>query len=247
MNRKLLIAAAVSTVLSGCAGMDQATLNQVVQIAGQAYGGSASNALAESEIVAGLREALAQGTTSAITTLGRSNGFWGNPAVRIPLPEQLRKVEQTMRAAGLGGQIDEFQLTLNRAAEKAVPEVADIFGNAVREMSVADARGILGGGQDAATQYFRRTAGDAIQARFRPIVQSATQTVGVTQQYKSLMSSYGPLLQLAGVKDTDLDAYVTGKAVDGLFYSIAAEEARIRRDPRARTTELLRKVFGSQG
>lgn len=240
-----LLAASVLGGLSGCAGMDQATLQQAIQVAGQVYGGTASSALSESDIVAGLREALAQGTESAVLALGKTNGYWSNTAVRIPMPEQLTKVDKALRAAGLGGKVDEFQLTLNRAAEQAAPEAAAVFADAIRAMTLDDARGILSGGNDAATQYFRRVAGEAIEAKFLPIVQQATAKVGVTQQYKSLVSDYTPLLQLAGVQNTDLDAYVTDEAVDGLFYMIAAEEERIRRDPRARTTELLRKVFGS--
>lgn len=203
------------------------------------------SALSDGQIVSGLKEALAQGTTHAITTLGRTDGFWANGGVRIPLPDTVSRIEGVARKLGGGERIDQFHLTLNRAAEQAVPEVAGIFGDAVRQMSVADARGILRGPKDAATQYFRRTAGSAITAKMRPIVQAATQKVGVTAQYKKLVSSYGSLLQLGGVKAADLDDYVTGKAMDGLFTTIAGEEARIRENPAARSTEILKKVFGA--
>lgn len=201
------------------------------------------NALTDKEVLSGLREALAKGTTNAINTLGKSDGFWQNAAVRIPLPDTFTRAEGALRRFGGGPALDEFQLTLNRAAEKAVPQVADIFGNAVRKMTIADARGILGGAPDAATQFFRKNASDAIYAKVLPIVTSATKKVGVTQQYKQLIGNYGPFLQLAGVKSADLDVYVTQKAMDGLFTTIAAEEANIRANPAARTSEILKKVF----
>lgn len=206
----------------------------------------AQAALADSDIVKGLKEALAQGTTRAVNTLGRSDGFWRNDAVRIALPANLQRAEKTLRKFGGGATLDQFQLTLNRAAESAVPQVADIFGNAIRQMTLEDARGLLNGGPDAATQFFRRTTSDALYAKVLPLVRGATQKVGVTQQYKSLMGNYGPMLQLAGVKNTDLDDYVTHGALDGLFTTIAAEEARIRADPTARGSALLKKVFGAK-
>lgn len=231
-------------LLAGCATSEfNQNLDQVLGVMQQTGAGSA---LSESDIVQGLREALAQGTSKAINQLGRTDGFWQNAAVRIPLPDNIARFEKTLRGFGQGAAVDEFHLTLNRAAEQAVPHVAEIFGNAVRQMSIQDARNILNGSQDAATQFFRRTSSDALTARILPIVQGATQRVGVTQKYKQMVSSYGPMLQLAGVQNTDLDAYVTSKALDGLFTGIAAEEARIRENPAARTSEILRRVFGSR-
>lgn len=234
------MAVALGLLLGGCA-----TLNESLQQVSAAIPVATQTPPGEAEIAAGLKEALAQGVTTAISSLGRTNGFWSNAAVRVPLPKNLAKAEGTLRKLGMGARVDEFQLALNRAAEQAVPQVANVFGDAVRQMSLADARAILQGEQDAATQYFRRTAGTALEAKVRPYVEATTQKVGVTQKYKSLMSDYGPLLERAGFTDTDLDGYVTGKAIDGLFFQIAAEEARIRRDPRARATELMRRVFGA--
>lgn len=202
-------------------------------------------ALSQGDILAGLREALAQGTTRAVGQLGQTNGFWQDAEVRVPLPDFLAKYEATARQFGFGPKLDEFQLTLNRAAEKAVPQVASIFGQAVSQMTVADASAILQGSDDAATQYFRRTAGGALYDKILPIVKNATAQVGVTQQYKQLSGSLGPILQMGGVQATDLDDYVTNQALDGLFTKIADEEKRIRENPAARTTELLKKVFGS--
>ncbi|HUS25105.1 MAG TPA: DUF4197 domain-containing protein [Candidatus Binatia bacterium] len=245
MNRLLAILIVVG--LGGCATSDD-WASGLGQVLGgmQQPAGQQQAPLGEGEILLGLREALAQGTTRAINQLGRSDGFWQDLRVRIPLPESVAKMEKTLRQFGQGAAVDEFHLTLNRAAEQAVPHVADIFGNAVRKMTFQDARAILGGQQDAATQFFRRTTGEAIYAKVLPVVQGATQRVGVTQRYKQMVASYAPFLQMAGVKSTDLDAYVAGQALDGLFLMIADEEARIRRDPIARTTEILRRVFGSR-
>jgi hypothetical protein len=225
---------------SGWQGEAGRILQQVAQQPG------ATMALDNSEIIAGLREALAQGTSKAINQLGRNDGFWKDVAVRIPLPEPISGMEKTLRQFGQGARVDEFHLTLNRAAERATPQVADIFSNAVRQMSVADARAILQGPQDAATRYFQRTASDTLRQKILPIVQNATAGVGVTQSYKQLISQAGPYLQLAGRSTPDLDSFVTDRALDGLFTTIAVEEARIRQNPAARGTELLRRVFGSR-
>lgn len=207
---------------------------------------AASAALDNSQIVAGLREALAQGTTKAINQLGQTDGFWKNTAVRIPLPQPIAGFEQTLRQFGQGPRLDQFQLTMNRAAERAVPQVADIFGNAVRLMTVSDAQAILQGQDDAATRYFQRTTTASLKQKILPLVQNATASVGVTQSYKSLTAQAGPYLQLAGRSTPDLDGFVTDKALDGLFTTIAGEEKRIRENPAARGTDLLKKVFAAQ-
>lgn len=201
--------------------------------------------LAEGDAVAGIREALAKGTETAVNTLGRTDGFWGNKAARIPLPGSVQRVGEGMRKIGLGGKVDEFHLTLNRAAEQAVPEVANILGNAARQITVADAVSIINGPDDAATRYFEQTAGETLFARIRPKVEEATAKVGVTQQYKSLVGQAGPFMALAGGElPDDLDSYVTDKALDALFVQIAEQEKLIRDNPAARTTEILRDVFG---
>lgn len=232
-------------LICGCADAGwRDELKKAADILGQP---AAQAALSDSDILKGLKEALAKGTTNAISSLGRSDGFWANQLVRVPLPDSISKIEKTMRTLGAGARVDEFHLTLNRAAEQAVPQVADIFGNAVRAMTIQDVRGILSGQSDAATQFFKRSTSDAIRAKFLPIVQSATSKVGVTQQYKGLTSKYGTLMSMAGVQAVELDGYVTQKAMDGLFSTIAQEEAKIRADPAARTSEILRRVFGASG
>ncbi|HET6807377.1 MAG TPA: DUF4197 domain-containing protein [Frateuria sp.] len=248
----LLLAVAASPVVAG--GQLDDLLKQLKQ------GTHASDArrgasLPSSDIAAGLKEALAKGTTHAINSLGRTDGFWGNAKVRIPLPGKLQQVGELARKLGQGDKVDAFQLSMNRAAEKAVPQVADIFGDAIRKMTLQDARGILTGGDHAATDFFRRVAGDALTARIRPIVADATDRVGVTQKYKAFTSASGGELggmlgALGGGGDKrsplDLDDYVTARTIDGLFTVIGEQEQAIRKNPAARTTELLKKVFGSR-
>ncbi len=243
MHKRIAVVA-LTLSLAGCATADfEQGLGQVLGAMGQP---GSQAPLAEGEIIGGLREALAVGTTKAINQLGRTDGYWANAGVRIPLPPEMVKLEKSLRQFGQDKLVDDFHLTLNRAAEQAVPQVADIFGNAVRQMSIQDARAILNGSPDAATQFFRRTTSESIYAKVYPIVQTSTQRVGVTQQYKKLASSYGPLLKMAGVKNLDLDSYVTEQALAGLFTTIAQEEARIRQNPAARTSEILKRVFGAQ-
>ncbi len=194
-------------------------------------------------IVAGLREALGKGTERGVAVLGRVDGYLKNPSVRIPVPDKLQKAETLVRKLGGDRYADEFVLSLNRAAEAAVPQARAIFLDVIRGMTIADARSILGGPEDGATQYFRRHAEPRLASAFRPVVTRATASVGLTRSYKGFVDR----VARSGLVDTaelDLDAYVTRKAMDGLFRMIAEEERRIRRDPLARTTELLRKVFG---
>ncbi len=205
------------------------------------------------EITRGLREALHKGAQKATAGLGREDGFLKNADVRIPLPESLRTAENAARLAGQGQLADNFILAMNRAAEKAVPEGLGILADSISKMSVADAQSILRGPDDAATQFFRRTAGQSLEARFLPIVKSATDRVGVTQHYKALTGTVAaakPLLGLFGGKAAapaamDVDSYVTKQALDGLFKMVALEEKSIRTNPAARTTELLQKVFST--
>lgn len=199
-----------------------------------------------SEIASGLKEALTKGVRFAIDTLGRENGFLNDVRVRIPLPKSLQKLEKGLRVAGQGKAVDEFVESMNHAAEKAVPVAIDVFTDAIKQMTFDDARKILFSGQnDAATQFFRRTSEETLRGKFRPIVEKFTSEVGVTQKYKDMIGKGGPFTKMLVGKDaTDLDGYVTQKALDGLFFMVAQEEAKIRRDPIGRTTSLLRKVFG---
>ena len=198
----------------------------------------------EDDYTLALRDVLFNGTLSAIKELGRDNGFLKNLQVKIPMPKALQPVEKTLRFIGRDKVADDFIAAMNHAAERAVPEAVDVFKNAVKQMTFTDARNIVRGSDDAATQFFRRTSENRLRERFLPIVQKFTEQVGVTAQYKRLIQQAGPMATLAGRDAVDLDGYVTQKALDGLFLLMADEEQRIRRDPVAQTTSILRKVFG---
>jgi hypothetical protein len=203
--------------------------------------------LSESDIVAGLKEALTRGTKSAVSLLGQEDGFLANPQVKIPMPNSLKKVEKGLRKVGQDKVADNFVESMNRAAEKAVPVAATIFADSVRDMSISDAREILQGEDDAATQYFRQHSGEKLKGKFAPIVKQATNEVGVTSHYKKLTDKLGFLSSYMDTDKLDLDEYVTNKAMDGLFLMVAAEEKKIRENPLERSTDLLKKVFSSTG
>ncbi len=204
-----------------------------------------SSVLTDSEIIDGLKEALSRGTTSAIARLGKEDGFFANRKVKILMPDSLKTVEDGLRKIGQDRYADEFVLTMNRAAEQAVPEAAEIFGSAIRNMSIQDARGILNGPDDAATKYFRRTSGEQLVNRFLPIVGRATDRVGVTSNYKEMVDKLGFMSRFFDTESLDVDRYVTNRAIDGLFLMLAREEKLIRENPASRTTELLKKVFAN--
>jgi len=214
---------------------------------GQAPGPAAASQPSDSETIAGLREALRKGTEYAVSSLGKEGGFLNNAQVRIPMPSSLSWVEKTLRTLRQDRLADEFVESMNAAAEQAVPEAAAIFGDAINQMSLDDARGILTGPDDAATQYFSRTTSDALTAKMRPIVEQATSRTGVTSNYKNMTAQAGGLTSMLSGDATDLDGYVTEKTLDGLFLMIAEEEQRIRENPLARSSDLLQKVFGSIG
>jgi len=237
MNRLLPIAVVAAAVFAVPAQADKFS-----DFAKQALSQpGASSALSDEDIGAGLKEALAKGTKTAVNQLGSSDGFWSNPRFRIPLPKALENADTMLRGFGAGPKLDELHLSMNRAAEKAVPVAADVFSEAVRKLTLTDVRGILGGGQTAATDYFKRTTTDTLTEKFKPIVASITAKAGLAQQYKAVLGSAGPLASSLGAPD--LDSYVTQKALDGLFLRVADEEKNIRDNPAAQTTDLLKKVF----
>lgn len=206
---------------------------------------STAASLTDGEMISGLKEALDKGTQFAIESLGRNGGFLENPAVKIPMPDSLSWVESSLRTLRQDKLADDFIATINHAAEQAVPEAASLFSAAIKNMSVADARGILAGPDDAATQYFRTNTESALTEKMRPIVEQATAKTGVTSAYKNMTAKAGGLTSLLSKESTDLDGYVTGKTLDGLFLMIAEEERKIRENPLARGTDLLKKVFGA--
>ena len=201
--------------------------------------------LSTQEMTAGLKEALNTATEIAVNTLGQEGGFLDNPALKIPMPEELSWMEKGLRQVGQEDMADEFVTTMNRAAEQAVPVALDQFQGAIEEMSLEDAEGILNGPEDAATQYFREHSEAALRELFLPIVSEATASAGVTSTYQSIMKKLGSFSSLLQPKSLDVDEYVTDEALNGLFEIVAQEESRIREDPVARTTDLLKTVFGS--
>lgn len=206
---------------------------------------STNGALPTSEIADGIKQALAKGTEEAVNQLGHSGGFWGNPRFQIPLPGPIAKAQSILDSVGKGAQLDQLHVSINRAAEQAVPMAADVFGQAVQELTLNDVRGILNGPQDAATQYFKRTTSGTLTAKFEPIVARVTAKSGLAQQYNQLMNAAGPMASMLG-GSVNLNDYVTRQALNALFLKVADEEKAIRTDPVARSTELLKKVFGNR-
>ena len=201
--------------------------------------------LTNDEMVAGLKQALDKGTQFAVNKLGQPGGFLDNKKVRIPMPDSLSWVESSLRTVGQDEMADEFIDTMNTAAEQAVPEAADIFAAAIKEMSVQDAQGILSGPDNAATEYFRSNTEAELTQRMRPIVETATASTGVTSAYKDMLGAAGGFAGMMPATATDIDGYITSKTLDGLFLMIAREERKIRKNPAARSTELLQKVFSA--
>lgn len=201
--------------------------------------------ISDSKISLGLKEALTKGVSFAVDSLGREDGFFKNAEVKIPLPKSLKSAARVVRFAGYGDRVDAFELSMNRAAEKAVPVAMDVFVDSIKQMSFTDAKNILFSGEDdAATQFFRRTTEDTLRGKFRPIVEDFTAETGVTQSYKNMIDKAGFMAAFIGDDAKDLDGYITEKALDGVFYMVAQEEKKIRKDPIGRTTQILRDVFG---
>jgi hypothetical protein len=192
----------------------------------------------------GLRAMLEKGAGAAVDLLARQDGFFGNPKVKIPLPESISKVDKLMHNLGMGKYSDQLVLTMNRAAESAMPEARTLLVDAVKKMSVQDAKGILTGGQDSATQYFKRTTSDQLRARFLPIVKKATEKVQLAEKYNQYAEK-GVKLGLVRKDDANLDSYVTQKTLDGLFVMVAEQEKKIRDNPAQAASTIISKVFGA--
>ena len=200
--------------------------------------------LGNSEAASGLKQALADGSAAAVAQLGTENGFLNNPKVRIPLPPALQRIESALRYTGMKRQADELVVAMNRAAEAAVPEAKALLFESVRKMTFQDAKGILTGGDTAATDYFRRTTHAQLTARFRPIVKKATDQAGLAAQYNNLA---GQAAQLGLVREqqASIEGYVTEKALDGLYLMIAEQEKALRANPLGATSDIVKRVFGA--
>jgi hypothetical protein len=208
----------------------------------QLPGTPASGSLGDVKIGQGLKEALQVGTANAVSLTGQLDGYLKNEAIKILLPERLQSLERGLRLVGYGSQVDELVIGMNRAAEKAAPGAKQIFWDAIGDMSIDDARRILDGGNTAATDYFKGKTTPRLTSAFRPVVEKSMGQVGVTRQYQDLLGR-AKSIPFLDTEAFDLDHYVVGRALDGLFHVVGEQEAKIRTNPAARTTELLREVF----
>ncbi len=226
--------------LSACSELEQVvndTLNST---------SSTSKPLTNEEVIKGLKEALTIGTQNATKIVSQLDGFNKNPKIRIPFPPEAEKVKQKVIDLGMQEQVDKFELTLNRAAEEAAKEAAPIFIEAVKGMSIADGFAILKGNDNAATEYLREKTSARLKQKFKPVIKNAIEKVEVTKYWNPIITTYNKI-PFVEKMNPDLEEYVTQKAMDGLFLMLAEEEAKIRKDPMARVTDLLKRVFGYQG
>ncbi|MFN3875331.1 MAG: DUF4197 domain-containing protein [Flavobacteriales bacterium] len=210
--------------------------------------GGGTPALTNDEVIAGLKEALRLGSERAVSSVSAADGFWANSLIRIPFPPEAITVKNTLTDLGITQPVQEFERTLNTAAERASKEAVPVFIDAISGMSIADGFAILRGGERAATDYLREKTSTTLRARFAPVAERATREVALTSYWQPVASAYNATTLLTGAKavNPDLNAYVTDKALEGLFTVLAQEEKRIRMDPAARATDLLRKVFAAQ-
>jgi hypothetical protein len=213
-------------------------LNEAMKLAEPATQG-----LTEKDAVSGIKEALVKGTGASVNVVSKLDGYFANPEIRIPFPENARSIESKLRSIGLGNQVDEVVLSINRAAEDAAKQAEPIFVTAIRNMSVSDAIGIVRGKNDAATQYLARTTTPDLRAKFSPVIKASLDKVNATRLWEDLVKTYNQIPFVAK-QNPNLTEYVTDKAISGLFTMIAKEELKIRQNPAARTTDILKKVFG---
>lgn len=206
---------------------------------------SGNTSLSNDEIVAGLKEALSVGAQNSASKLSSVDGFFANAAIKVLMPPEAKKVESTLRSAGMGKLVDNAILSMNRAAEEASKSAAPIFVNAVKSMSIQDALGILKGSDTAATGYLRGKTVSSLTTAFRPVIDSALQKTSATQYWKTVFDAYNKLPTTFNKINPDLAGYVTEKSLTGMFYQVAQEEQKIRKDPAARVSDILKKVFGS--
>lgn len=230
-------------VLSWCT-YSTAQIDEILRKAGDALSHQNAASLSDSKITAGLKQALEISTGKAVSLTGRPDGFFRNQAIKILLPPKLQTVGRGMRMLGMGAKVDELEVGMNRAAEQAAPEAKRIFLAALKQMTFDDARQILSGSDTAATEYFKRTSTADLTTAFSPIVHRSMERVGVVQQYNQVINSAPGGTAFAG--QFDIDKYVVGKTLDGLFYMLGEQEKQIRKNPAAQTTALLREVFGGR-
>lgn len=249
--KQLIAASTLAVFMVHANALDLGVLKDAIKSSGGTSTNVASsaggvNGLSNAEASGGLKEALTQGVGKAVTSLGAADGFFGNKEVKIPLPSSLKKIEKGMKFMGMGKQSDELILKMNRAAEAAVPEAKTLLVDSIKQMSLADAKAILTGPQDAATQYFKKTTSTQMGEKFLPIVTKATENVKLADSYNKY-AEMGRKFGMVKKEDANINQYVTKKALDGVYYMVAQEEAAIRKDPLGQASSLLKKVFGSIG
>ena len=205
-----------------------------------------SKGLTEKDAADGIKEALINGTGESIRLVSLANGYWGNPEIKIPFPSEAKEMETKLRAIGMGKKVDEFNESMNRAAEKAASEAKTIFVTAIKALTVKNAINIVRGENNAATMYLKNTTSPDLNVKFQPIIKTSLDNVNATKYWTDLITAYNKI-PLVKKMNPNLTEYVTGKAIDGLFVMIAKEELKIRKDPVARTSELLKRVFGNAG
>lgn len=238
---KLIWITAAFALLWSASGLAQSNLLQQ-GLGLMSSGGSGSGSLTQGEMGDGLKEALRVGTEAVVSRLGKTDGFNTDKAIHIPLPGQLATVQKALKAAGYSSLVDDLELKLNRAAEQATPKAKALFVDAIAAMTIKDAEKILNGPDDAATQYFRKAMGPGLAKEMEPVVEATLAEAGAVQAYDSMMGQYKALPFMPDAK-ADLTQYVVDKGLDGIFHYVAKEEAAIRTNPAARTTDLLKKVF----
>jgi len=231
--KKLLYAFLLFPFFSSC-DVAQQVLNEST---------STTGALSTTDIVAGLKEALTVGTQNSSNKLSAVDGFFKDAAVKILMPPEAQKVESTLRSLGFGSVVDKAILSMNRGAEDAAKSATPIFVNAIKQMTITDALGILKGSDNAATNYFKDKTTAQLTQAFRPVIDKSLNKTDATKYWSDVFSVYNRFA--TNKVETDLGAYVTGKAIDGIFYEVALEEQKIRKDPAARVSDILKKVFGS--
>ncbi|MEX2513881.1 MAG: DUF4197 domain-containing protein [Cyclobacteriaceae bacterium] len=236
MKKPFIVLASLFIVyISACTS---AEVNRFIQ-------GASNAALTNEEVGNGLKDALVKGISTGAELASKENGFLQNDLIRISLPEELRDIESTMRRFGLGSEVDRVLLTINRGAETTAMEAKPIFINAIKQLTIQDAFSILRGDQDAATQYLRKTTSERLTELFKPKIQESLDKVGATKHYSDLVNAYNALPTTQKI-NPDLNAYVTERAINGLFELIAIEELKIRENPAERTTAIMRRVFAAQ-
>lgn len=242
--KKIILSLLLFTTLISCAQQKNSS-GDILRKAGGIFGKKSSGGLSNEDVIAGLKEALSVGARNSSDKLSAVDGFFANAAIKVLMPEEAKKAETTLRNMGLGSMVDKAILSMNRAAEEASKSAAPIFVDAITSMSIQDAFGILKGNDTAATSYLKGRTTASLTSAFKPVIEDALQKTNATRYWKDVFETYNKLPTTFNKVNTDLSGYVTDKALTGMFFQVALEEQKIRKDPAARVTDILRKVFGN--